>query len=196
MDALLRRHAWRPQGIQVLACGRGPGSFTGLRSSLAFGAGWALGVEGLRLMAVGTLHAWAEAFAPAAAGEALVLLDGRRSQVYRGQLQRRGRVWTDIVEPSLVDLGETEGLAPRGAPGVSSPGAVLLTDMPAAFARHPGWTALPVDLDSAALALAVGRLACASLESGAAGPPWEPDYLRRSEAQLLWERLHPSSPAS
>ncbi|MGH7441936.1 MAG: hypothetical protein ACREKE_04595, partial [bacterium] len=52
---------------------------------------------------------------------------------------------------------------------------------------------MAADLDSAALSQAVGRLALSALASGAVLPDWEPDYLRRSEAELLWERLHPET---
>lgn len=181
VDALLREHRWRAGELGALACGRGPGSFTGLRSSMAFGAGLALAVGGLRLWPVATLHAWAEAFCPSETRQALVLLDGRRSQVYRGLLRRRDGAWEDALKPALVDL--SAALVEHGA----TPGAALIGD----FIPLTGPPPAPPRPDSAALALAVGRLAWRALESGSEAPPWEPEYLRRSEAELLWERLHP-----
>jgi tRNA threonylcarbamoyladenosine biosynthesis protein TsaB len=186
VEALLRRNGVAPAGLGALACGRGPGSFTGLRSSLAFGLGWRLAVPGLRLVAVSTLEAWAEAYAAPGTGEALVLLDARRFQVYRALLARRGAAWVHQVPPGLLDLAKAQAGATAQVPRIS--------DLPTIPGRAPA-TGEP---DSAALALAVGRLALAALESGAEPPPWEPDYLRRSEAELLWERLHPApaGPAS
>jgi tRNA threonylcarbamoyladenosine biosynthesis protein TsaB len=183
VDALLREHRWRAADLDALACGRGPGSFTGLRSSMAFGAGLALAGRGLRLWPVATLRAWAEAFCPAETGQALVLLDGRRSQVYRGLLRRREGSWEDVLKPTLMDL--SAALVERAA----APSAALIVD----FVPLDGMAAAPPRPDSAALALAVGRLALRALGSGSVAPPWEPEYLRRSEAEILWERLHPSA---
>jgi len=184
VDGLLRRHQWRPADLEALACGKGPGSFTGLRSSMAFGVGCALAVEGLRLVPVSTLYAWAEAFCPSDASQAMVCLDGRRSQVFRGVFRREAGGWTDTLMPALVDrifaLGERKNY----------PDAALLSDL---TSLGP-WTPHPIAMDSAALALAVGRLACAILASKAEPEVWEPEYLRRSEVEILWERLHPPAP--
>ena len=181
VETLLKRHHWRPSQLGALACGNGPGSFTGLRSSMAFGAGWAVAVEGLILVPVPTLRAWAEAFCPVQDQQALVLLDGRRSQVYRGLLHRDAGGWTDVLKPALMDL----------AAALSEPRpvqeAALISDL-----AYLSPESDPLNLDSASLALAVGRLACRTLQAGGPPAPWEPEYLRRSEAELLWERLHPA----
>lgn len=180
VDGLLRRHRVAPSQLEALACGRGPGSFTGLRSSLAFGLGWGFAIPTLRLLAVSTLEAWAEAFASPTAREVLVLLDARRFQVYRGLLRRTGRAWVHTVPAALLDLAKAQ----EGVPSA----AQLVSDVAGLTAKLPA----PEQLESAALALAVGRLALASLDTGATPLAWEPDYLRRSEAELLWERLHPA----
>jgi tRNA threonylcarbamoyladenosine biosynthesis protein TsaB len=167
---LLQAQGWAPGTLQAVACGVGPGSFTGLRSSLAFGQGLALAVPGLALIGVPTLHAWAEAFCPADSEEACVLLDGRRGQAYRAQLRRDASRWADVTEPALLDLAAAQAGA-RGA---------VLSDV----GGPPGAQAL----DSPALAWAVGRLALAGDQA-----PYEPLYLRRSEAEILWEKLHPKA---
>jgi tRNA threonylcarbamoyladenosine biosynthesis protein TsaB len=164
---LLQAQGWAPASLTAVACGVGPGSFTGLRSSLAFGQGLALALPGLQLMGVPTLHAWAEAFCPPDQAEACVLLDGRRGQAYRAQLRRQGAAWSDALPAALLDLGPARAAAM----------GPVLSDLEALG---------PQALDGAALARAVGRLALAGDLA-----PYEPLYLRRSEAEILWEKLHP-----
>jgi tRNA threonylcarbamoyladenosine biosynthesis protein TsaB len=83
--------------VAVIGLARGPGSFTGVRSGMAFakGLGFALGIP---LQAVGTLEALA-----LQAGEGLVcpLLDARRSQLYWG-LYRVGPTSIEPVAPPQV----------------------------------------------------------------------------------------------
>lgn len=174
VQGLLESHGWAVKDLNALACGVGPGSFTGLRSSLAFGRGLALGAPGLQLLGVPTLEAWAEAFSPSTAGQAWVLLDGRRGQVYRGAYTRTGKRWIERDAPALLPLAEARPL----------PAEPVLSDLAAE-------ASLPCETESAALALAVGRLALAALGDGAAAAAWEPRYLRRSEAEILWDKLHP-----
>jgi tRNA threonylcarbamoyladenosine biosynthesis protein TsaB len=165
---LLEGSGWAPAQLQAVACGVGPGSFTGLRSSLAFGTGLALAVPGLRLLGVPTLHVWAEAYAPGGVRDLLVLLDGRRGQAYRARLRRGAQGWEDALEPALMDLDAALDQAP----------ACVVGDLPPAVA--------PADGDERVQA--VGRLALAGDLA-----PWEPLYLRRSEAELLWDKLHPKA---
>jgi tRNA threonylcarbamoyladenosine biosynthesis protein TsaB len=164
---LLEGSGWQASQLRALACGVGPGSFTGLRSSLAFGTGLSLAVPGLRLMGVPTLHVWAEAYAPAGAQELLVLLDGRRGQAYRARVRRGSHGWEDALPPALLDLD------------------VALVQAPACLVGDVAPAVAPEDGDQRVRA--VGRLALAGDLA-----PWEPLYLRRSEAEILWEKLHPT----
>lgn len=165
---LLRDRGWAASALGSLACGVGPGSFTGLRSSLAFGQGLVLALPDLQLMGVPTLHAWAEAYCPAGRDQACVLLDGRRGQVYRAQVLRQGLRWADELAPALLDLGPARAAAQ----------GLLLGDLESAAPAQ----------DGADLARAVGRLALAGDRA-----TFEPLYLRRSEAEILWEKLHPKA---
>ena len=167
--------------LDALACGVGPGSFTGLRSSLAFGRGLALGHPRLRLLGVATLEAWAEAWCPDGNDEARVLLDGRRGQVYRGAYRRRADGWSELAKPALLPRQEALDEAPGAA--------CRLSDLPDLL------QGALVQVDSADLALAVGRLALKAEATGREHAAWDPRYLRRSEAEILWERLHPKAGA-
>ena len=176
VQGLLESRRWTAASLAALAVGRGPGSFTGLRSSLALAQGLALG-NPARLIGIDTLTAWAEASAQA---RVAVALDGRRGQAYFGRFTKGAQGWAAAEAPRLMDQAEAWGLA-AGWP--------LLSDLETPLER----LALPQGAD---LAVAVGRLAWGRCQ-GAAGAPldWEPLYLRRPEVEILWEKLHPRAGA-
>lgn len=70
-----------PAQLGALACGRGPGTFTGSRVAVATAKGLALGL-GLPIVPVSTLAALAGS--SSVDGRVLALLDARRQQVYGG----------------------------------------------------------------------------------------------------------------
>lgn len=183
VQALLQGQHWPAQSLNAVACGLGPGSFTGLRSSLAFGRGLQLGSPSMKLVGVPTLHAWAEAFAPQKVDEVLVLLDGRRGQAYRARLRRRGVGWQEMLPSALLDLKDV-------LPEAAADPVLLLSDM--SPERLLPLVPEALVLDSSELVQAVGRLGLRALQ-GEALPDWEPIYLRRSEAEILWDKLHPKT---
>jgi tRNA threonylcarbamoyladenosine biosynthesis protein TsaB len=74
---LLEAIKWKAAELQAVAVSLGPGSFTGLRTGLAFAKGLCF-ATGARLIGVPTLLAWAEG-----RPQAQVWLDARRGMVYR-----------------------------------------------------------------------------------------------------------------
>lgn len=176
VQGLLGQAGWTSASLGAIAAGRGPGSFTGLRSSLALGQGFALGSPA-RLIGVDTLTVWAEA---SGHEKVAVALDGRRGQAYFGRFTKGLGAWSAVEAPRLMDQSEAWGLA-QGWP--------LLSDLEPPQER----LALPQGAD---LAKAVGQLAWARWQ-GRSGAPldWEPLYLRRAEVEILWEKLHPKAGA-
>jgi tRNA threonylcarbamoyladenosine biosynthesis protein TsaB len=173
VQGLLQAQDWPAASLNGIAAGRGPGSFTGLRSCLALGQGLAVG-SNARLLGVNTLEAWAQA---SGQQKLAIALDGRRGQVYFGRFEKLGQDWRSLEAPALLDREEAW----------SHLGALpLCSDLEAAL-----WPsgAKPVALpEGAALAVGVGELALAGIAL-----PWEPLYLRRAEAEILWEKLHPKA---
>jgi len=153
---LLARLGWKAAELNAVAVSLGPGSFSGLRTGLAFAKGLCY-ATGARMLGVPTLQAWAEAD-PAAE----VWLDARRGMVYR---HAPGK------EPRMMPLKEAQAELAAGTK--------VLGDA----------------LDEAARpsAAAAGRLALRRMERGEKDDPAaiEPSYLRRPEAEILWEQRHP-----
>lgn len=89
--------------LGAIACGRGPGTFTGSRVAVATAKGLALGL-GLPIVPVSTLAALAGS-APDD-GRVLALLDARREQVYGGVFD----VGAEVIATSSEQVIELAGL--------------------------------------------------------------------------------------
>ena len=87
----------KPSELEVVVCGAGPGSFTGLRIGLATCKGLCLGT-GARLLMVSSL----EALALRGRGRVLAALDAFRGEVYAGVYDVDDGV--TIVEPPFTAL--------------------------------------------------------------------------------------------
>jgi tRNA threonylcarbamoyladenosine biosynthesis protein TsaB len=112
-DELLAAAAIDLPSLAGIAFGRGPGSFTGLRVSVAVAQGLAA-VTGVPLLPVSSLLGLAErALREAGCARALVCVDAHMGEVYWAVAERRG----DVVEIAGSErLGApTEVVAPEGA---------------------------------------------------------------------------------
>ena len=112
-----------------IACGVGPGTFTGTRVALATAKGLALALP-CPLFAVSTLAA----IAGAAEGEVLATIDARRGEVYAGQFAvgpdgpvARGPERCCPIDQALADLAPGTCVIGSGAP----PTGQLLPGVPA-----------------------------------------------------------------
>ena len=110
IDDLLTRHGIDRSSIVTVACGRGPGSFTGVRICIATAKGIA-SAFGAPLIGVSTLDAVAWQLQKGGArGEALVVADAMRKEVYpvRYRLDDEGAV---RLEPDRVVKAVEEAAA-------------------------------------------------------------------------------------
>jgi tRNA threonylcarbamoyladenosine biosynthesis protein TsaB len=160
--------------LDAIVFGRGPGSFTGLRTACSVAQGLGFGA-GLRLLPVDTLHAVAEeARHRFGAARVVAALDARMGQVYAARHELG------------VTAGEPELLEPENV--VVPPGWALAGN---AFEVHgerlpraaPRYAVLPA-------AAAMLRLAPALLAAGHAVAPAEawPLYVRDKVARTTEER--------
>ena len=115
LELLFERSGKRPAELTGIACGIGPGSYTGLRIGLATGAGLARAL-GVPMAGCDTLAAMAAAaLAPDEVG--IATLDARRDNVYAGVYRRDGDTVTTLSPAAKL---------PRTALARLHPGARLL----------------------------------------------------------------------
>ena len=173
--------------LQAIVFGRGPGSFTGLRTACAVAQGLAWGA-GVPVLPVDTLLAVAEGArqsrdpAPAEL-RVLALLDARMGEVYAAQYAwAPGAGWQVLAEAAVLP---PEGLAvpPAGTLLAGNAAAVYAERLPAAVMALPRADLLPT-------AEALLALAPALLAAGRAVPADQalPLYIRDKVAQTTAER--------
>ncbi|MEZ4266080.1 MAG: tRNA (adenosine(37)-N6)-threonylcarbamoyltransferase complex dimerization subunit type 1 TsaB [Myxococcota bacterium] len=180
LDAMLSRQEIEPTQLALVACGRGPGSFTGVRVGLASAAGLALGI-GCPLWPVDSLAALARN----AAGQGTVAIptvDARKSEVYAAAY----RVPLDgppiEIAPARVGpadrvVAELRELAGDSAALVFGSGAQLYG---CASAVPPAWH-LP---RASELAWLAAQAFDAAGRDPARAPALDPAYVRPSDAEL------------
>jgi tRNA threonylcarbamoyladenosine biosynthesis protein TsaB len=172
--SLLGEAGLAPADLDLVACGVGPGSFTGMRIAVATAAALAF-AAGKPVLDVGSLHGIA-ANAPPEARRILVALDARRGRVFACRFAWDGDL-PRALEPYRVLLPEE---AVAGLP----PDAWVLGDArtrhPGVFERYPGAADPPVRPEVCA------RLAAARFALGERKRPEElrPLYLRLSDPEL------------
>jgi tRNA threonylcarbamoyladenosine biosynthesis protein TsaB len=178
IEALLARAGLALAQLDAIAFGRGPGSFTGLRTAAAVAQGLGFGA-GVPVLAIDTLLAVAEEAHGCSGAERIVaLLDARMDEVYFAAYERQQGRWLTRQAPAL---GRPEDVAVP--PGWAMAGNALdlhAARLPAGAPRIP---ALPT-------ARALLRLAPQALADGAGHDPAQalPLYIRDKVAQTTEER--------
>jgi tRNA threonylcarbamoyladenosine biosynthesis protein TsaB len=170
--------------LRAIVFGRGPGSFTGLRTACSVAQGLAFGAD-VPVLPVDTLRAVAEAaHQPHRATQVLALLDARMGELYSAAYVRADGAWRAQGE---ITVGTPEALAVPGGAGWALAGNVFDTPyvdrLPPALQGWPRIDALPT-------ADALLDLAPALLAAGHAVPAEQalPLYIRDKVAQTTAER--------
>ena len=182
------RAGWRPREVEAVAVSIGPGSFTGLRVSVMFAkiVAWDTGAK---VVTVPTLRALAEN-APADRTHVATVLDAKRYGLYTSLFERRGGEVIEAFGPMCL---APQALAERLPAGtfVLGRGITVAREALARFDLAPDalWDVRPS---------VVARMGLEKLERGdpsagsgqALADPLrlEPVYLRKPEAEEIWER--------
>ncbi|MDT8388313.1 MAG: tRNA (adenosine(37)-N6)-threonylcarbamoyltransferase complex dimerization subunit type 1 TsaB [Thiogranum sp.] len=102
IDALLHEADLKPQQLDAVAFGRGPGSFTGLRIAAGIAQGIAFGAD-LPVVSVSTLAALALTALQKQDGDAvLAAIDARMQEVYWGVYRRTGEHLVELIGAERV----------------------------------------------------------------------------------------------
>lgn len=175
----------KPRDVRLVAVSIGPGSFTGLRVGVVCAKTLAY-ATGAKLVAIDTLHAIA-CNSPPETEIVEVICDAHRGDLFAGKYVRNAEGgWAPPDNIRIISCEEwLGGLKPRDtvsgpaldklAPQVEGRVRVLAAEFRVA---HATW---------------IGRLGIEAAEAGALADlaALEPLYLRRSSAEIQWEKLHP-----
>lgn len=163
IEAALQAAGGEREQIGCVALGRGPGSYTGVRSAIALAQGWQLAL-GVKLLGVSSADVLAAtAHAAGLAGRIAVVIDALRGEFYSASYELSADGWRELVKLRLLAREAVESLAANGELVVSSD-----AKCPFVGARHL--------LPSAG---ELGKLACRSSDFQP-GEKLDPIYLRET----------------
>jgi tRNA threonylcarbamoyladenosine biosynthesis protein TsaB len=166
--------------LDVIACGIGPGAFTGVRLACSVAQGLALGAD-LPVAPVCSLLALAQAQRPAE--KVYCAMDARMNEAYVAAYQRDGEGWTTVLAPSCVGSAAWPTPPSAGWIGVGTGFRAFPLEPGSELATHVTLldpAAIPAAAAVAALAGQVPWLDAAALA---------PLYVRDRVAQTVAERL-------
>lgn len=189
---VLRMAGVQKEKLDGIAVSIGPGSFTGLRIGLAAAKAMAYALQ-LPIVGVSTLKALAYHY-PVPGVRIVSLLDAQKGNAYRESYEWQAGEIKIMQEVEVLPIAEI--LAECAECGRQ---VILLGDV--AARRIRGKVELPSNVSVAPAHLVMPRAACVAmlgLQELAEGRRdnvmnMEPVYIRRSEAEVLWEKRHPEA---
>jgi tRNA threonylcarbamoyladenosine biosynthesis protein TsaB len=186
IDALCKAKGWAPNEVDEIYVSVGPGSFTGLRIGVTLAKTLSL-VTGARLVAVPSVRVLARN-APPDAQNLIIVLDAKRGQIFTARFERQPQGWSEREPAHLDDLKSMLARSPR-------PVCLLGEGIPfhhdAIPAGDHAITLAPADLwHPRARALAEEGFALARQSRFTHPDRLTPFYIRRPEAEEVWDRKH------
>lgn len=184
IDAMLRRHRVAPGELSLVAVGRGPGSFTGVRVGLSVALGLSLG-SGVPAWPVCSLASLA---LNVTSGHALTLIDARKGEVY-GALFAIGNGPPEVLlAPTLGTCEAVTALATSALREAAGESATFVALGSGAVVNGVASTLTPavhVGRGSMVAWLAAQQWSGQRFDASLA-PPLDAVYLRRSEAEIAF----------
>ena len=182
VGVMLERHELTPKDIELIAVGRGPGGFTGVRVGMATALGIGQGL-GAAIWTVDSLHALAMNGAVPGA-EVLAMIDARKGEVYGALYRFDGEGEAACLMEPMVAPAST--VLERARERSDEP--VVLGSGALAYG-----VASPVPLSwHVASAAHVGSVAIRAWEAagrdGSRAPSFDPAYVRASDAEIALEK--------
>ncbi len=189
LHALLQQAGRRLSDVQAVAFGRGPGAFTGLRTSCAVAQGLAFGL-GRPVLPIDSLLLVAEqARRQSAAGGDVdigVVMDARMGQAYAARYRWSGGVWQVVQPPGLWAVDSLAAAWSTQPPATTAGSGLAVFDADLQRACPPaGRVELGGDRATALLALAASAWSAGAALDAADALPL---YLRDKVAQTTEER--------
>ncbi len=183
IEQLLQRTGTAKREIGLIAVSMGPGSFTGLRIGLATAEALAYAWR-VFLQGVPTLRALAYNL-PLEGFVLSPLLDAQKGNYYQALYRWQGGQLVELGAPQVVSRQKLlERIAAVGTPALlAGECAQLAAELPAGVRIAPRALLLP-----RASSVALAALDAFTPETGRQIFGLEPFYIRRSEAEELWEQ--------
>ncbi|MFZ2169824.1 MAG: tRNA (adenosine(37)-N6)-threonylcarbamoyltransferase complex dimerization subunit type 1 TsaB [Methylococcaceae bacterium] len=194
IDSLMSDAGLKPQQLDALAFGRGPGSFTGVRIATGVIQGIACGVD-LPVVPVSTLAAIAQDFFDnnrkaqaehANCNVAFTAMDARMGEIFWGIYQRDEQGFAELIGKESVTPATDVEFPDRTGVGTGSGWGVYSQEL---MIRLAGWVSC-YESDNLPRASAIARLGARGFKHGLAVPVEEamPVYLRDKVAKKESER--------
>ena len=190
IEQVLKMAAVAKEELTGIAVSNGPGSFTGLRIGLAAAKAMSY-VLGIPLVGVSTLQALAYQL-PAPGIRVMCLLDAQKGNAYVESYRWENNSLQVVDSVQVAKITDIVAACANMSEQV-----ILLGD--AVQKKVAGKLELPANVSVAPPHIVMPRAACVAMLGQAklmAGETdnvmdLEPVYIRRSEAEVLWEKRHP-----
>jgi len=190
IEQVLKMAAVAKEELTGIAVSNGPGSFTGLRIGLAAAKAMSY-VLGIPLVGVSTLQALAYQL-PAPGVRVMCLLDAQKGNAYVESYRWENNSLQVVDSVQVAKITDIVAACANMNEQV-----ILLGD--AVQKKVAGKLELPANVSVAPPHIVMPRAACVAMLGQAklmAGETdnvmdLEPVYIRRSEAEVLWEKRHP-----